>query len=38
LGRIAARTVDKLQAAVGEALQSFKPEECTNYFAAQTML
>lgn len=34
LERIAARTVDALQAAVGEALRSFAPQECMNYFAA----
>lgn len=34
LQRIAARTVDALQAAVGEALRSFTPKECMNYFAA----
>ena len=34
LERIAARTVDALQAAVGEALRSFTPQECMNYFAA----
>lgn len=31
---IAARSVDALQAAVGEALQRFTPQECMNYFAA----
>jgi transposase len=34
LQRIAARTADALQAAVGEALRSFTPGECMNYFAA----
>ena len=34
LERIAARTVDALQAAVGEALRSFTPNECMNYFAS----
>lgn len=34
LERIAARSVDALQAAVGEALRSFTPQECMNYFAA----
>jgi len=34
LERIAARTVDALQAAVGEALRSFTPTECMNYFAS----
>jgi transposase len=34
LQRIAARTADALQAAVGEALRSFTPDECRNYFAA----
>jgi transposase len=34
LERIAARTVDALQAAVGEALRSFTPQECMNYFAS----
>ena len=34
LERIAARTVDALQAAVDEALRSFTPQECMNYFAA----
>jgi transposase len=34
LRRIAARTVDALEAAVGEALQSFTPQECMNYFAS----
>ncbi len=34
LGRIAARTVDALEAAVGEALRSFTPQECMNYFAS----
>ena len=34
LERIAARTVDALQAAVGEALRSFTPQECMNYFSA----
>ncbi|MGC1861128.1 MAG: IS630 family transposase, partial [Methylocystis sp.] len=30
----AARTVDALDAAVGEALQSFTPQQCMNYFAS----
>jgi transposase len=34
LERIAARTVDALAAAVGEAPRSFTPGECTNYFTA----
>ena len=34
LERIAARTVETLEAAVGEALQSFTPQECMNYFAS----
>jgi transposase len=34
LRRIAARTVDALEAAVGEALQSFTPQEGMNYFAS----
>ena len=34
LERIAARTVDALEVAVGEALQSFTPQECMNYFAS----
>jgi len=34
LRRIAARTVDAPEAAVGEALQSFTPQECMNYFAS----
>ena len=34
LRRIAARTVDALEAAVGEALQSVTPQECMNYFAS----
>ena len=34
LERIAARTVDALDAAVGEALQSFTSQECMNYFAS----
>ena len=33
LERIAARTAEALEAAVGEALQSFTPQECMNYFA-----
>jgi transposase len=33
LERIAARSVDALQAAVAEALRSFTPQECMNYFA-----
>jgi transposase len=31
---IAARTAEALDAAVGEALQSFTPQECMNYFAS----
>ena len=34
LRRIAARTAEALEAAVGEALQSFTPQECMNYFAS----
>jgi transposase len=34
LERIAARSVDALEAAVAEALRSFNPQECMNYFAA----
>jgi transposase len=34
LQRIAARTVDALDAAVAQALRSVTPIECTNYFAA----
>jgi transposase len=34
LQRIAARTADALEAAVGEALRSVMPDECRNYFAA----
>jgi hypothetical protein len=34
LQRIAARTADALEAAVGEALRSFTPQECMNYFAS----
>ena len=34
LERIAARTVEALDAAIGEALQSFTAQECMNYFAS----
>ena len=34
LERIAARTVETLETAVGEALQGFTPQECMNYFAS----
>ena len=34
LERIAVRTAEALEAAVGEALQSFTPQECMNYFAS----
>jgi hypothetical protein len=34
LERIAARTAEALQAAVGEALRCLTPRECMNYFAA----
>ena len=34
LERIAARTAEALEAAVGEALQSSTPQECMNYFAS----
>jgi transposase len=34
LERIAARTVETLETAVGEALQSFTPQECRNCFAS----
>ncbi len=34
LERIAARTVDALEVAVGEALQSFTPQERMNYFVS----
>jgi transposase len=34
LQRIAARTVEALEAAVGGPLQSFTPQECMNYFAS----
>jgi transposase len=34
LRRIAARTAEALDAAVGKALQSFTPQECMNYFAS----
>jgi transposase len=34
LQRIAARTADALEAAVGEALLCFSPQECMNYFAS----
>lgn len=34
LRRIAARTLDALDAAVDEALRSFTPQECMNYFAS----
>ena len=34
LRSIAARTVEALEAEVGEALQSFTPQECMNYFAS----
>jgi len=34
LERIAARTVEALDRAVGEALQTFTPQECMNYFAS----
>jgi transposase len=34
LQRIAARTVDALEAAVAQALRSVTPSECANYFAA----
>ena len=34
LERIAARTAETLETAVGEALQSFTPQECMNYFAS----
>lgn len=34
LQRIAARTADALEAAVGEALRAFTPQQCMNYFAA----
>ena len=30
--KAAARTVDAVCAAIGEALQAFTPEECANYF------
>lgn len=33
LQRIAARTVDALDAAVAQALRSVTPSECANYFA-----
>jgi len=33
LQRIAARTVDALDAAVAQALRSVTPSECSNYFA-----
>ncbi len=34
LQRIAARTADALEAAIAEALLSFTPQECMNYFAS----
>ncbi|KAA5595713.1 IS630 family transposase [Blastochloris sulfoviridis] len=34
LERIAARTADALDAAVGEALRAFTPKQCMNYFAS----
>jgi len=34
LERIAARTVEALDTAIGEALQSFTAQECMNYFAS----
>jgi transposase/predicted DNA-binding ribbon-helix-helix protein len=34
LERIAARTVEALETAVGEALRSFTPRECMNYYAS----
>jgi transposase len=34
LERIAARTADALDAAVGEALRAFTPKQCINYFAS----
>lgn len=33
LRKAAARTVDTLWTAIGDALQRFTPQECTNYFA-----
>ena len=33
LRKAAARTVEAVCAAIGEALQAFTPEECANYFA-----
>jgi transposase len=33
LRKAAARTVDAVCAAIGEALQAFTPKECANYFA-----
>ena len=33
LRKAAARTVDTVCAAIGEALQAFTPKECANYFA-----
>jgi transposase len=34
LQRIAARTVDALDAAIARALRSVTPSECSNYFAS----
>ena len=34
LRKAAARTVDDLWAAIGDALQQFTPQECANYFTA----
>ena len=34
LKRVAARTIDDLWDAIGEAIDKFTPVECTNYFNA----
>ena len=34
LRKAAARNIDDLWEAIAQATQAFKPEECTNYFAA----
>lgn len=34
LKKIAARTVDELWSAIGEAIDAFTPAECENYFNA----
>jgi len=34
LNKVAARTKDRLWSAIGTAIDTFTPDECTNYFAA----